>query len=397
MKIVEINMVDYGSTGKIMFQIADCARERGHTVHTYSKKWKNQKKKYPEHFFYGFYFENGLHVLLNKLIGFQGYFSFFGTKQLVRKLKEFRPDLIHLHNLHDSSTCLPVLFRYIKKYSIPVVWTLHDCWSFTGQCPHFTMIKCEKWKEGCHDCPQRNAKLPIDCSKAMWKKKKRWFTGIGDMIIVTPSRWLANLVKESYLSEYPVKVINNGVDLSIFNPSPSDFRKQFGLENEYLILSVALGWSARKGYADCLKLAKLLDDKYNLILVGVSKEQITSFPRNVIGIESTTNPKELAAIYSAADVFINTTYEDNYPTVNLEARACGLPVITYRTGGSPESAGENAIVVEVGDVEGMKEAIEELCSKNKQKQLSKTDAISADSKFAEYMDLFREIISADEN
>ena len=230
MKIAEINMVDYGSTGNIMLQIADCARANGHEVRTFSKKWKRQVKKNEFHTYYGTTLENGVNVLLTRMIGFQGCFSFFGTRQLVRKLKRFQPDIIHLHNLHDYSTCMPVLFHYIKKYNIKTVWTLHDCWTMTGECPHFTMVNCDKWKSGCHDCPQLSAKLPIDCSKFMWKKKKQWFTGVKQLIIVTPSQWLADLVRESYLKEYPVKVINNGIDLSVFRPiENNDIRERYGI------------------------------------------------------------------------------------------------------------------------------------------------------------------------
>ena len=165
-------------------------------------------------------------------------------------MEKIKPDLVHCHNLHGWYLNLPLFFRYIKKHHIPVVWTLHDCWALTGQCPHFTISKCEKWKTGCHDCPYPHNEYPqtiVDRSKEMWNLKKKWFTGVENMTIVTPSQWLADLVKQSYLKEYPVQVINNGIDLTVFKPTESTFRAKYHLENKYIILGVSLGWNYKKG------------------------------------------------------------------------------------------------------------------------------------------------------
>ncbi len=321
--------------------------------------------------------------------GYIGCFSVFSTMRFLAKVRRYNPDIIHLHNLHNSYINLPLLFSYIKRHDVKVVWTLHDCWAFTGRCPYFLMSGCNRWKTGCHDCPYPKGEYPparIDRSKILWKMKKTAFTGMNNMTIVTPSKWLAGLVKESFLSEYPVKVINNGIDLNVFKPSESDFRVVNGLEGKKLVLAVAMGWDRRKGYKDMLELAKKLDDHYRIVLVGVSKGQIDSLPSNILGIERTNSQKELVEIYSASDVFINTTYEDNYPTVNLEARACGLPVITYNTGGSPESAGEDAVIIEVGDIQGLKLAIEQVAGK-KNKNIRRED-LSAKEKFVEYTALY---------
>lgn len=415
MRVIEINSGNFGSTGNIMLQIAEAARTKGHTVITCCPKSRsNQKKKVGNQLFIGNRLTRNLHLRLTYLTGFNGCFSFVSTLRYLRKVSKFSPDVIHLHNLHNCYINLPLLFRFIKKNKIPVVWTLHDCWAFTGQCPHFTMVKCEKWKKGCGDC-QSYHEYPgslVDRTKIMWSLKKKWFTGVENLTIVTPSQWLADLVKQSYLSDYPVKVIYNGIDLSVFKPTESDFRETHGLQNKRLVLGVAFGWGDRKGYGDCLKLAELLDETYQLILVGVTKEQMASLPKNILGIEQTSSQKELAAIYSASDVFINTTYEDNYPTVNLEARACGLPVISYKTGGSPESAGGDAIIVDVGDIVGLKNAIEmsiqrkkenNICNKNS--NITSTDREMADmkilapeveslssySKFMEYTDIYTSI------
>lgn len=226
MHIAEINMIHSGSTGKIMFGIAEVARQKGHEVWTFSPRYyqKGQETKWPEikgHTYFGTVAENKLHLRLSQLTGLHGCFSWLGTKELIRKLDGIQPDIIHLHNLHNWTINLPMLFKYIKKHDIAVVWTLHDCWSFTGKCPHFTVAQCVRWKTGCFDCPQvrQYPQSFVDQTKLMWKLKKSWFTGVKNLTIVTPSQWLAGLVKESYLKEYPIKVINNGIDLSTFHPT----------------------------------------------------------------------------------------------------------------------------------------------------------------------------------
>lgn len=389
MKVLEINSVPYGSTGHIMFGIARVASEHGIIADTATGYSTHPIKELPDnHIQIGGVVGKSVHLAVSRLTGKNGCYSRKATQKLLRHIERENYDLLHLHNLHGWYINIPMLFNYIKKHNISIVWTLHDCWAMTGQCPYFTMVKCDKWKIGCHDCPQYK-QYPasyVDRTKTMWKLKKKWFTGVQNMTIVTPSQWLADLVKESFLAEYPVKVINNGIDLSVFKPTKNDFREVYGLQNKKIVLGVAFGWGDRKGYRDCLKLAELLNEDYHLVLVGVSKEQIATLPKNVLGIERTNSQKELAAIYSASDVFTNTTYEDNYPTVNLEARACGLPIITYRTGGSPESAGTDAVVVEVGDIQGLKKAIEATIQTKKQQ--TEDEEISSEAKFAKYIELY---------
>lgn len=236
MVIAEINTLAVGSTGKIMFDLAETARKHGHTVYTYSAKTfrrgiKNEYPERPYHTYYGTESSNLIHKVLGGITGFNGYFSSRSTRKLIKQLKQQKIEILHLHNLHEFCLNLPMLFNYIKQNDIRVIWTLHDCWSFTGHCPYFTMVNCDKWKSGCGGCPQKNIypKSMLDTTSFMWKKKKSWFTGVKDLTIVTPSEWLASLVKESYLSEYPVKVINNGIDLNIFKPTPSDFRETHGI------------------------------------------------------------------------------------------------------------------------------------------------------------------------
>lgn len=394
MRIAEINMVDYGSTGNIMFQIADCAIEHGHIVKTFSKKWRKQNAKREYHSYYGSTLENGLHVVLSRTIGFQGLYSYFGTKALVRELKKFKPDIIHLHNLHDSSTCLPVLFKYISKHNIKTVWTLHDCWAMTGQCPYFTMVKCDKWKVKCHDCPQKEAKLPIDCSSWMWEKKKKWFTSVPNMIIVTPSQWLADLVKQSYLKDYPVRVINNGINLNVFKPVDVNSPKNGGASN-YIVLFVAFGWGVRKGLDVIIDLAKRLPKNYHIIIVGSDDHVDKLLPVNVLSIHRTQNLQKLAQLYAIADVFANPTREEVLGMVNIEALACGTPVVTFKSGGSPECVDVTCgIVVETDNNDQMIDAIIRICE---QHPFSKSDCIKQAKKFEglkqyeKYIKLYEEL------
>ena len=236
MIIAEINTVNNGSTGKIMFDLAETARKQGHTVYTYSAKTfrrgiKNSYRLLVDHTYYGSEFGNFIHKALGETLGLNGYFSFWATRKLINDLQNKKVQIIHLHNLHEFCLNLPMLFNYLKKNDIKVIWTLHDCWAFTGHCPYFSIVNCTKWKSGCGKCPQKNVypRCYLDTTHFMWRKKRAWFSGIKDLTIVTPSNWLANLVKQSFLSEYPIMVINNGIDLEIFKPTSSDFRERFGI------------------------------------------------------------------------------------------------------------------------------------------------------------------------
>lgn len=343
-KIVEINILHNGSTGKIMLGIADVARAAGHQVWTFSPKRYSRHGKVilpeiPGHTYFSSVIGNAAHILLGKYTGLHGCFSIFGTLGLLRQLDKIKPDIIHLHNLHGFIINIPLLFGYIKRHNIPTVWTLHDCWAFTGHCPHFTMVGCNRWQSGCHDCPQLRSypKSYVDRSRFMWKLKRKCFTGVEKLTIVTPSEWLAGLVKQSFLKDYPVKVINNGIDLSIFKPTESSFRRDHGIrEDEFMLLGVSFGWSNRKGVDVFIELAGRLPQNCRIVLVGTNEDTDKLLPENIISIHQTDNQTQLAEIYSAADLFINPTREETFPTVNMEALACGTPVVTFNTGGSPE-------------------------------------------------------------
>lgn len=287
-----------------------------------------------------------LDVLQTRLDGRAGFHSKAATKRLLARLDEVQPDVVHLHNLHGYYVNVEMLFNWLADHDCKVEWTLHDCWAFTGHCAHFTYVKCAQWQSHCahlKPCPKIGA-YPKTFSKAScawnFNQKKRLFNLIpaDRMRLITPSRWLADLVGESFLSEYPVEVRHNTIDTSVFKPTPSDFRECYGIGNRFMVLGVASAWSNQKGLADFVRLAGKLDsERYAIVLVGLSRKQIKRLPDGIICLQRTDSREELAGIYSTADFFINPTHEDNYPTVNLEAEACGTPVVTYNTGGCRET------------------------------------------------------------
>lgn len=396
MKILEINSTNYGSTGNIMLQIADTARRKGHTVITCCPASRENKKKSVENqWLIGSRFSRNVHLKLFEYTGFNGCFSLVSTFTFLHKVKKFKPDIIHLHNLHNGYINLPMLFKYIKKQKIQAIWTLHDCWTFTGQCPYFDLAKCDKWKNGCHDCPQINVypSSKVDRTRTMWKLKRKWFTGVEDMTIVTPSEWLGGLVQQSYLKGYPIKVINNGIDLKVFKPTESDFRQKHHLENKYILLGVAFGWGKRKGLDVFIELAKRLDDRFQIVLVGTNDDVDKLLPTNIISVHKTNNQQELAEIYTAADLFVNPTREENYPTVNMESISCGTPVLTFKTGGSPEIPNvKTGYVVDVDDIDEMEKQIVRICTEllfSKDDCLERAKSFDRNIKFQEYVDLYQ--------
>ena len=396
MKTVLINSCNFGSTGNIMLEIAETAENGGYTAAVcYPQSRDNSRKQKEKDFIIGTRFSRNIHLQLAGITGLNGCFSYFSTLKLLKKLDKLKPDIIHLHNLHNCYINLSLLFKYIKKHNIKTVWTLHDCWAFTGHCPHFDMIGCDKWKTGCYSCPQYKEypKSLFDNSKIMYRLKRKWFSGVKNMTIVTPSEWLASLVKESYLKDYPVKVINNGIDLNVFKPTESDFRKKYALENKYIVLGVAFGWGRRKGLDVFVELEKRFDkEKYKIVLVGTDDNIDKLLPDNIISIHRTQNQTELAEIYTAADVFANPTREENYPTVNMESVACGTPVVTFNTGGSPEMLDETCgAAVAKDDNDAMYNEIIRICEAKPYSMeacIKKAKGFDKNEKFGEYIRLY---------
>lgn len=395
MNILQINSCNYGSTGSIMLGIAKKAAQCGYTVYvSYPDSRQNRKKQVDNSILISNRIFRNIHYKVAYLTGFNGCFSVFSTLNFLNKVKKLNIDIIHLHNLHNCYINLPLLFRYIKKNDIKTVWTLHDCWSFTGHCPYFEMAGCNKWKKACGKCPiyKDYPKSLIDNTKLMYRLKKRWFKGVEELTVVTPSKWLGDLVKQSFLKEYPVKVINNGIDLSVFKPTQSDFRKRFACEDKFLLLGVAFGWGKRKGLDVIIELSKRLDDRFKIVLVGTDNQVDNLLPDNIISVHRTHNQRELAEIYSAADLFVNPTREENYPTVNMEAIACGTPVLTFNTGGSPEIPDElSGSAVDCDDIDKLYNEIIRIYKGrlfNKKDCLKRAESFDRDIKFSEYIDLY---------
>ena len=290
----------------------------------------------------------------SRLFARHGFYSVAATKRLLAFMDEIKPDIVHLHNIHGYYVNCRMLFDYIKRHHLPVIWTLHDCWAFTGWCAYFDYSGCNKWKTHCEHCPSKN-----DYPKAWispransnFDLKRKTFCGVDSLTLVTPSKWLAQLTRESFLKDYPVKVINNGVDTSVFKPTKTAVKKDLGIEGKKMILAVAGGLAKRKGRDYLLQIPALLNENEILVVLGIRGHQKSLLPKDrCFGIPYTNSVEELAALYSAADVFINTTLEDNFPTTNIEALACGTPVITFNTGGSVEAVLDEEQVMIDGDI-----------------------------------------------
>ena len=396
MRVFQINAVPYGSTGRIMTQIAQLLEEQGHeALCTTGFTW--QKCTYEKHFITSGLVAKTWHTYMARLTGLNGCFSVMATRHLLRRLRDFQPDVIHLHNLHCWYVNLPMLFGYIKKHDIPVVWTFHDCWPITGHCPHFTLSGCRKWMTGCHDCSAHRGypQCLLDDSKAMWRRKKKWFSGVKRLTIVPPSHWLEGLVKQSYLGDYPVQVIHNGIDPEIFRPTDSDFRKKHHCEDKFLILGVAFDWNRSKGLDVFTQLSKQLPQQFQIVLVGTNEELDKALPDSILSIHRTSSPQELAQIYTAADLFLNPTREDTFPTVNMEALACGTPVLTFRTGGSPEIPDDSCgSVVPVDDLESLTREILRIAQErpySREACLKRAASFRKDDRYQEYIALYRQL------
>lgn len=399
MALAIINSVVYGSTGKIAKQLNTIANNNGIESYLFVPKGRHFKNNNEKEKIIGFgsRISEDLHVALGRLTGLHGFFSCFATLNLIRYLIRKKITCIHLHNLHNDYINLSILFKFIKKKKIKIIWTFHDCWPFTGRCPHFTLLNCNKWVSGCKSCHYPLNSYPktfIRTESILWKMKKKWFSGICDLTIVTPSKWLADLVKASFFKKNAVVTINNGIDLELFKFRKSNFREKYNLEGKYLILGVAYDWGIRKGLDVFIQLAQELPNNYVIVLVGTNDFVDKSLPGNIISIHKTNNQQELVEIYSTADVFFNPTREDNYPTVNMEAIACGLPVITFNTGGSPEIiTPETGVCIYSNSLAESLDAIMRVCESNvfdKRSFPQYAQRFDINKKFLDYIRLYKE-------
>lgn len=394
MKVLMINVVcGIRSTGRICTDLANALEKQGHEV-----KIAYGRENVPEQFQkyavrIGTDLDIKLHGIKARLFDKAGFGSKKATEKFIDWVKEYDPDIIHLHNIHGYYINIEILFAYLKVCGKKIIWTMHDCWALTGHSAYCDSSGCEKWKKGCGKCPQLREypRAYVDNSKHNWIKKKNIFSNIPNMTIVTPSIWLENMVKQSYLKDIPIKVIYNGVDTSKFKPSRNDIKKCFNIEDKFMILGVATAWDDMKGLGDFIRLAGKLDASFQVVLVGLTEKQIKSLPNSIIGIKRTANVEELAQIYSAADVFVNLTYCDSYGLVNVEAALCGTPVISYDTGGCKESVGKHGVVVKKGDLDSIIRIIKD--RKNESKKIEINAQIYDTKRYLEEsMSVYRESI-----
>lgn len=400
-KLLQINsVVNSGSTGRIAEEIAQTAITSD--WESFIAYGRNERPSVSNLIRIGNNLDIKMHGLQTRLLDRHGLGSKRSTSEFIQQIDNIKPDIIHLHNIHGYYINIEVLFHYLKKVNVPVVWTFHDCWPITGHCSHFMFVNCNKWKTECYECPQKTkypASYFIDRSKKNYILKKELFNSLSNLTLVPVSQWLSGILKESFLQKHPIKVINNGINTDVFKPSIStNFRFKHSFEKKFILLGVASIWDERKGFKDFIELSKQLDSDFQIVLVGLAKKQIEQLPENILGIERTESVEALAEIYASSDVFINPTYEDNFPTTNLESLACGTPVITYKTGGSPEAIDDSTgIIVEQGNINKLVDAVNQIKSHGKQNY---SDACidrahrlyRKEDRYKEYIDLYESLL-----
>lgn len=393
MKVIQINSVyGVGSTGRIAMDLQNYMNANGieaKTVYGYGNSQYSNTLKMQN------MFELKANIALGRVNGHHGYYNHIPTIRAIKYLENEKPDIIHFHNIHGYFINVPMIMNYIRKNEIPVVWTFHDCWPFTGHCCYFDDYNCDKWKTGCRNCSAWGDEYRIllgDRSEKNWAEKKKMFAGLKSCVLVSPSQWLADFFPYSILKEYPARVIHNGIDTCVFKKVESNVKKELGIQEKKMVLGITPDLDGPKGGKYMVELAKRLGKEYAVVLLSLqTKEEL---PANVYVLPRTNSTKKLAEIYSAADVFVNPTLHDNYPTVNLEATACGTPVITFRTGGSPEGVVDGfGDVVPKGDIDALTLSVKKWCQAEPQKERS-VDTFSLSKEFfaRNYIELYKQLI-----
>lgn len=368
MRVLQINVVcGQGSTGRIAVDIANLLKSKGNEAYI---AYGYGTTDYQESYKITTNTETRINAHIFARLGLQGRGTKYGTKRLIKWMDKIKPDIIHLHNIHGLYINYKLLFDYIIKNDIPVVWTIHDCWPVTGHCAHFVLAHCEKWKHGCHDCHYDGVykeRSLIDNSRSAFSFKKTLFTAVPNMHLVPVSKWMESVIKESYLGGFPSTVIYNGIDLSFFKHTPSGIKERLSIYDKHLILAVSSQWNDDKGLSDYIKLAQLLPDDFIIVLVGLREKQIPMLPCNVRGIAKTEKPKDLVELYSAADVVLSLSHAESMGLTIVESMACGTPVIAYNNTAQTELVSPGTgFVVSDGDVSSVYlKIIEVIKEKNK--------------------------------
>lgn len=416
-KLLQINPVlrTSTSTGRIMKEIGELAMANGWESYVaYSKGRDGLPGSTSIPVPVGNKASVAWHGLQTRILDRHGLGSVLATKRFIEDIRRIGPDIIHIHNIHGYFLNYRILFDFLSHSGIQVIWTVHDCWLYTGHCYHYMYAGCDRWKTGCGHCPQRG-KFPrslfADRSARNFRDKRDAFCSMPEdrLTIVPVSDWMRSEMSESFLKDYRFQVIHNGIDTDVFSPQPaleSEVRRCYGLGDRHVILGIASIWSEEKGLNDFVEMAARLDSDEVIVLVGMDRKQLDDvlsrcgriiLGDRMVAVKRTADVHQLAGLYSTADVLVNPTWQDNYPTVNLEAISCGTPVVTYRTGGSIEAvAGDTGFVVEQGDIEGLVDAVRRVetlgkahfrdaCRSRAVKEFRKED------RYAEYIELYERL------
>lgn len=401
--ILQINATaNWGSTGKIAEQINNLARSHG--WETYIAYGRAKTESDSTLFHVGSKFDVYEHYGEQFLLDNDGLASCKATRRLIDGIRKINPDIIHLHNIHDHWLNYRILFNYLNTLDIPIVWTQHDCWSFTGDCGYFTELECEQWKTGCTKiCPFRKKPFMrrfINHAKQHYELKKELFTATKRLTLVPVSHWLEGELKESFLKEKPIQTIYNGVDTEVFKPLDNldDSLKKYGLDGNQYVIGVASAWSDRKGFTDYCKLVEKLPKGVKIVLVGLDKKKREEAVKyGIVGIARTDNVNELVALYNGASIVMNLSYEETFGLTTVEGFACGTPSIVYRATASPELVTpETGIIVAPGDIVGVAEAVTKLLAKQKPSKACRERAVvyfNKDERFEEYLQLYESLVN----
>lgn len=396
MKVLFVNLVyGVGSTGKIIADMMEVLKRSGHDARVLYGA--GEKSDDPDAVRVsgkpGYYFHNAV----SRFTDHAGLYSRAATRKLIREIRAFSPDVIHLHTLHGFYVNYEMLFRFLKQAGVPVIWTLHDCWAFTGHCTYFSQANCTQWQTLCQDC-RLLCRYPHCYGRGdvtrNYLRKKAAFTGVENLTLTTPSQWLAEQAAHSFLRDYPCVVVPNGIDRAVFRPQPSDLRAAYHLQDKKIVLGVANAWNARKGLPDMLALAERLGAAYQVVLIGLTERQLPHIPPNVLGLLRTADRTELARWYTAADVFVNPTYDETFGLTTVEAQACGTPAVVYATDGCPETLlTEDSVLVAQGDREALVRAVREVAQRGVRVDDHAADRLDKDRAYEKYVRLYERVCS----
>jgi len=403
MRIVEINSVNRGSTGNIMLGVASVARDNGYDVLVCYPKSRDNMLKYKKgDYLIGNRFSRNVGRLLSQHFKSEHCIHICSTLRLICKLKRFHPDVIHIHNIHDSFLNFPLFFRYIKSAGMPIVWTLHDCWLYTGHCTHYVGTGCNMWQIECKDCKyyDQYPHSSYDDSSYNFKLKQRILLGLGHKLVLAPvSKWLADELKKSFLKNVKCQVMSNGIDMDVFKPiTAAGVRDKYGIPDGRIILAAATEWSDRKGLRDYYMLAKMLSKNEYIVLVGIGNDLIENLPAGIVGVKRTDSKEDMAKLYSLANVVLSLSYAETFGLTIIESIACGTPVVAYNNTAQPELINsENGLIVETGNVDAVYAAIQQIFAQKKETwsflcRQSIVNKYDEQKLYKEYLNVFKQVI-----